>query len=308
VDPTVFGLAQILTSRRFVITVSTLFITFPLSLYRDVSKLAKVSALALAAVVVIVVAVVVEGPQTPLSLRGDPAARWTWIQPGIFQSIGVISFAFVCHHNTFIIFKALAKPTLDRAAIVTHMSMFVSMVASLALGMAGFLVFTDRTQGNILNNFPMNNAVINFTRLCFGMNMFTTFPLEHFVAREVVEELLWPTSSFHAPAPPRWAHVTVTTVLVLLSLLVSLVTCDLGLMFELAGGTSAAALAFVLPAACYLKATAGRGRPWYDRRRIGKWLCIVFGLTVMIVNMESAIWKTWFGGGDKDQMAVQCHW
>lgn len=39
--------------------------------------------------------------------------------------------------------------------------------------------------GNILNNFPSDNTFINVARLAFGLNMFTTIPLEVFVCREV---------------------------------------------------------------------------------------------------------------------------
>jgi len=81
------------------------------------------------------------------------------------------------------------------------------------MALSGFLVFTDKTQArrlflcpslsprsnsladlrsrssldqaNILNNFPQNDIFINIARLCFGLNMFTTLPLEAFVCREV---------------------------------------------------------------------------------------------------------------------------
>ncbi len=72
------------------------------------------------------------------------------------------------------------------------------------LGISGYLVFTDKTQGNILNNFSpvgsilcriwkrcsaqylfKDDTLINVARFCFGLNMFTTLPLELFVCREV---------------------------------------------------------------------------------------------------------------------------
>jgi len=35
--------------------------------------------------------------------------------------------------------------------------------------------------GNILNNFPSDNGIVNLARFCFGFNCFTTLPLELFV-------------------------------------------------------------------------------------------------------------------------------
>jgi sodium-coupled neutral amino acid transporter 11 len=118
-------------------------------------------------------------------MRGSQDARFSILNPGIFQAIGVISFAFVCHHNSLLIYGSLNTPTLDRFAAVTHVSTFLSLVACCTLAISAFLVFTDKTQGNILNNFPPNDTLINIARFCFGMNMFTTLPLELFVCREV---------------------------------------------------------------------------------------------------------------------------
>ena len=35
----------------------------------------------------------------------------------------------------------------------------------LAMGIAGFLSFGSKTQGNVLNNFPSDNIVVNIARL-----------------------------------------------------------------------------------------------------------------------------------------------
>ncbi|KAJ1992515.1 hypothetical protein H4R33_000971 [Dimargaris cristalligena] len=176
-----------LTSRRAMITLITLFISFPLSLYRDMGKLAKTSALALVAMLVIVVAVVIEAPKAAPELRGNNIGKWAFMKPDVFQAIGVMGFAFVCHHNSFMIYSALKTPTLDRYARVIRLSTILSATVCLVLASVGYLNFTDKTRGNILNNFPDNNLLINIARFCFGFNMITTFPMELLVAREVID-------------------------------------------------------------------------------------------------------------------------
>lgn len=54
---------------------------------------------------------------------------------------------------------------MDRFARVTHYSTSISMVACLAMALAGFLTFGDKTQGNVLNNFPSDNVMVNIARL-----------------------------------------------------------------------------------------------------------------------------------------------
>jgi solute carrier family 38 (sodium-coupled neutral amino acid transporter), member 11 len=171
---------SIFINRQVVIILCTAIVSYPLSLYRDITKLAKASALALVSMVIIVFTVVSEGPNTPEEYRGTTVA----LVPsgfGIFQAIGVISFAFVCHHNSLLIYGALKKPTIDRFARVTHFSTGLSLVACLIMAVAGVLVFKDKTMGNILNNFPSENGLVNLARFCFGFNCFTTLPLELFV-------------------------------------------------------------------------------------------------------------------------------
>ena len=68
-------------------------------------------------------------------------------------------------HNSLLIYGSLKKPTLDRFTRVTHYSTGISLVMCLAMGIAGFLSFGSKTQGNVLNNFPSDNIVVNIARL-----------------------------------------------------------------------------------------------------------------------------------------------
>lgn len=54
---------------------------------------------------------------------------------------------------------------MDRFARVTHYSTSISMVACLVMALAGYLTFGDKTQGNVLNNFPTDNIMVNIARL-----------------------------------------------------------------------------------------------------------------------------------------------
>lgn len=85
---------SLFTNRQFVIAFCTICVSYPLSLYRDIHKLARASGLALIGMLIVVVAVAVEGPRVPANLKGNPDQRFTIISPGFFQAVGVISFAF----------------------------------------------------------------------------------------------------------------------------------------------------------------------------------------------------------------------
>ncbi|KAJ2968611.1 hypothetical protein NQ176_g9092 [Zarea fungicola] len=230
--------------------------------------------------VVIVVTVVVQGLLVPSEARGEFSLPLLTVNTGIFQAIGVISFAFVCHHNSLLIYGSLRTPTMDNFARVTHYSTIVSMLACLVLALAGFLVFRDKTLGNVLNNFPTDNTMVNIARLCFGLNMLTTLPLEGFVCREVMLTYFWPDEPFQMRR-----HLILSTGLVVGATFLSLITCDLGAVFELVGATSAVAMAYILPPMCYIKLTT---RSW---RTYLAGAIVVFGACVMVISVVQAVGK-----------------
>jgi solute carrier family 38 (sodium-coupled neutral amino acid transporter), member 11 len=166
----------------------------------------------------------------------------------------------------------------------------VSFLLCLALALGGFLAFTDLTHANILNNFSENDTVINICRLLFGMNMFLTFPLECFVCREVIFQYLWghmyhPEIDINHLTSPI-IHIGTTLILVFSAMLISLASCDLGFMLELTGGFAATMLAFILPAACYLKLS--RGTIW-SRKKLPSILLIGFGIGIMVLSTTLSI-------------------
>ncbi|CAG9956221.1 unnamed protein product [Clonostachys rosea f. rosea IK726] len=274
----------LLANRKVAITVFCMGISFPLTLYRDISKLAKASTLALIGMLTIVVTVLVQGILTPSSERGKFTLPDLTINGGIFQAIGVISFAFVCHHNSLLIYGSLKTPTIDRFSRVTHYSVGISTLMCLVLALSGFLVFGDKTQGNVLNNFPSDNTMVNVARLCFGLNMLTTLPLEAFVCREVMETYFYPNAPFSLTR-----HVVFSTGLVASATFFSLLTCDLGAVFELVGATSAVAMAYVMPPMCYIKLTQ---RSWKTYLSYG---VLVFGIAVMVISIIQAVHKMFDG-------------
>ncbi|CAK7209337.1 hypothetical protein SBRCBS47491_000409 [Sporothrix bragantina] len=280
----------LLTDRRAVIVVFILAVSYPLTLYRDIAKLAKASTFALVSMIVIIVTVVVQGAMVPAEERGSFSWPLLTVNSGIFQAIGVISFAFVCHHNSLLIYGSLKTPTIDRFSRVTHISTAVSMVACMLMALAGFLTFGDKTLGNVLNNFPADNTMVNIARLCFGLNMLTTLPLEAFVCREVMFNYYFPNEPFN-----MHLHLIFSTSLVVSAMTLSLITCDLGAIFELVGATSACAMAYILPPLCYIKLTT---RSWRTYVAIS---VVAFGCAVMGISLLQAVGKIIKGEGGTAQ-------
>ena len=111
--------------------------------------------------------------------------------------------------------------------------------------------------------------------------MLTTLPLEAFVCRSVMTTYYFPDEPFNMNR-----HVIFTTALVVTSVMIALITCDLGSVFELIGATSAAALAYIFPPLCYIKLSSVS-----RRAKIPAYACVAFGLLVMGVSVVQAVAK-----------------
>lgn len=148
------------------------------------------------------------------------------------------------------------------------------------MALFGFLTFGDKTEGNLLNNFPNDNLMVNIARLFFGLNMLTTLPLEAFVCREVMNNFWFPEEPYQ---PNR--HMIFTSALVVSAVALSLLTCDLGIVFELFGATSACALAYILPPLCYIKLSK-RSPKTYVAMGV-----VAFGCGVMAISVFQTMSK-----------------
>lgn len=284
--------------RNIIISFVTVFISLPLSLNRDISKLSKASMLALISMLLIVFIVVIKGPMVDSSYKGDLKKNEIVFTPRIFQGISVISFALVCHHNTSFIYFSLKNPSLKRFDKLTHLSCFVSMITCFLMGYSGFLSFKDRTKGNILNNFPTDDNLINVARFCFGFNMLTTFPLEIFVLRDVIRDLIYFKANNNGGpiVLSMKMHIAITTVLVFITMSISLTTCNLGALLELIGATTASLMAYILPPVTNLVLT---GRSKSLMQKLPHCICIVFGFLIMFISSTQTILGAIHGGSQK---------
>eukprot|EP00090_Calanus_glacialis_P005170 TRINITY_DN13978_c0_g1_i2.p1 TRINITY_DN13978_c0_g1~~TRINITY_DN13978_c0_g1_i2.p1 ORF type:complete len:376 (-),score=123.24 TRINITY_DN13978_c0_g1_i2:576-1703(-) len=141
--------SSVLASRPFIITVATLLVTLPLSLYRDITKLAKASLVAIVFIIFIIISITIRlatlGPSIPAS-----ADAWAFSHSGIPKAIGIMAFAYMCHHNTFLLYSAMKEKTEMAWSKATHFSVSISCVVIMMCAVAGYVTFTGFTQGKLL--------------------------------------------------------------------------------------------------------------------------------------------------------------
>lgn len=176
------------TIRPLAIVITSVVLVLPLSLIKDMARLGRTSFLSLLAVGWIVVIVVVRsltGVTEDLQPTGSDEDIPV-ISKNFFPSIGIIAFAFVCHHSCFLVFNSLQNNTQTRWKRTTRTSLSVSLTACLLLAVAGYLTFRGRTEGDLLVNFSKTDQLMNVTRALFAVTMVLTYPMEIFVRHVAV--------------------------------------------------------------------------------------------------------------------------
>jgi len=243
----------------------------PLALLKDMSKLSKTSFLSLASVIVILLVVFtrfvtgpcpgnagscdVPQPGVTSSLPGVPASPSSdtilWVVGSKFlPAVGVIAFAFICHHACFIVFNTLRDNTEERWASTVHYTLGTAASVMVLLSIFAFLTFRGVMSGSFLTNYSYVDGLSNFMRCLFALAQTLTYPIELFVARHSIHAIVFPSQ--------RWTdkqHYLITILLWGSSVAIALNVADLGAVLELTGGIAAVSIGFILPPLLHFKMT-----------------------------------------------------
>ncbi|XP_020281190.1 putative sodium-coupled neutral amino acid transporter 11 isoform X2 [Pseudomyrmex gracilis] len=287
---------NIFAHRQVVILLATLGITIPLCLYRNVARLAKISFLSLVCVGFILLAIFIR-MDTMSALVPDRTDSWRFANfPGVVPSVGIMAFAFMCHHNTFLIYGSIERATQQKWDVVTHWSLFTSFIIAAAFGIAGYATFTSYVQGDLMENYCWDDDLMNFARVMFSGTILLTFPIECFVTREVLMTAIKGTHELesheaYVPNSDR-KYLIITLTIVFVAYLISMLTDCLGIVLELNGILAAVPLAYVLPGLCYLKLEEG---PIFSSKKLPALglmtsgiLAAISGLLLLILNSSSS--------------------
>ncbi|KAG8559779.1 hypothetical protein GDO81_017456, partial [Engystomops pustulosus] len=140
---------SILADRHFAILSTTIVITLPIALYRNMQRLGKVSLMSLLFTIIVLLIVITR--TSTLTIPHTDGA-WVFAKWNAIQAVGVMSFVFMCHHACFLIYGSLEKGTVKSWSNITHVSMIISLIISVQYSVFGYVTFTGYTQGNVISN------------------------------------------------------------------------------------------------------------------------------------------------------------
>lgn len=237
------------------VTLVTLAIgaVLPLAMLKNMAKLSKTSFVSLLSVVFIIGVVITRAVTGPGDARvpvTDDERALLFMDDKFFPAIGVIAFAFVCHHACFIVYNTLRDNTEARWATTVHLTLGVATSVMFTLAVAAFLTFRGVMKGSFLTNYSYRDQLCNVMRCMFAVAQTLTYPLELFVARHSIHALMFPAQKW-----TNQQHLVITLLLWGSSLAIALNVSDLGAVLELTGGVAAVSIGFLMPAVLHFKLT-----------------------------------------------------
>mmetsp|Transcript_29450 Transcript_29450/g.80919 ORF Transcript_29450/g.80919 Transcript_29450/m.80919 type:complete len:591 (-) Transcript_29450:160-1932(-) len=270
--PVIFGVAKAnegdFWEREFIMIVTSLIIVLPLSCMRDLANLVYTSFFSVLADIFLVGFVMGYSPiNSSLEAAGGfgEVLKDNFVNARLFIGFGVMSFAMTVQHSAQLVANALENNTPERWAKVSFRSVALAAILCLLLGIFGYLGFLDDTRGNILNNFESDSVMANAGRALLAITMFFTYPMEAYVARHVLVQLIYkgdmdgntigPNAEI-VPLPKMCGILgrreILTLSLYLASLLPALIVNDLGPVLSITGSLGASIVAYVASGMLYL--------------------------------------------------------
>ena len=174
-------------SRSVVILFVAIFIILPMCLFRYMASLSLTAAFSVSSVVILAFILIIGGPVVAYQERVPlDQGNYTSFNSTFFEGLDVLAFVFVNHHGTSLIFRTMKYPSIMNWRRAISFACRAGILLCSMIGIAGYSLFGKYTQGNILNNFNQQDALISFARAIVAASVILTYPQDCFVARHCI--------------------------------------------------------------------------------------------------------------------------
>ncbi|XP_022240431.1 putative sodium-coupled neutral amino acid transporter 11 [Limulus polyphemus] len=271
---------SIFADRNFIVFLVTVLVTLPLSLYRKLSQLSRMSFISLLALLSVAVFVIVRAVT-----MSDIKVSRNYFSPSsltrVAISFAILACGFNVLHISFMMHRSLKNPTLKRWNMVSHLSVGGSCLVFLMVGLAGFFTFGDATQGDLLENYCLTDDWGNAVRFTFAVMIMLVYPTECFASREVIQNTFYRDKEDNC-----LRHTVITVLLVALAFLFSTLTDSFEIPLQVNGILTSIPLAYVLPALTYIRTEQGR---LLSPRKLPAMVLVLLGCIGMICGTVATI-------------------
>ncbi|XP_045211537.2 putative sodium-coupled neutral amino acid transporter 10 [Mercenaria mercenaria] len=279
------GLQNSENLRTGLIVVLCLFVGLPLGLLKDVRTLSKTSSLCIAFYAFFTFYIV--ALSLPNLIAGDWYNRVNfWRMEGFFQCLPIFSFAFGCQTQLFIVYDALADPSLKRINGIVSSAVNMCTVSYLLVGFFGYIAFCNAgdLSGDIINHFRQN-TVCDAIKLLFVFSISVTIPLIVFPCRASLYTLCFPhVHKTREDVPgggkiPETHFKVITIIIIVGSMIIGILIPNIEFVLGINGATMGTLICYIFPALFFLSVMSDKAEGLFTGKVV-----LVFGFTIMIAS------------------------
>jgi sodium-coupled neutral amino acid transporter 11 len=312
-----FGFDGFFTYHATVLCIITGFVLVPLCLQRDLSILSYTSLFGIlceVCVVCIVTRRFSDGSyqpggkfyeEIPEEKRPDFGSDNTPDMFGMSITTVVLlcnlSTAFIAHYNAPKFYSQMRKRSPKRFSGVVSVGFLISLVIYIWIASAGYLTFGLNCQGNLLDNYAVNDPAATIARVAIGFAVIFGYPLAFTALRDSTMSLLNVSSE-----QKRWFFPISFALLIFITLIGSTLE-NLGLVNSLGGAIFGMLITLVFPAVLMLTVlnqakddggswmtrmmTFNGEKGWSRSERPTIIFCIVLGTVMLFVGSTVVLLK-----------------
>jgi amino acid permease len=129
--------------------------------------------------------------------------------------------------------------------VIIH-AMAVVVVFYLVVGGFGYFQFGRDVESNVLSSYGSDDNYINVARICICCLVSLSYPVLHFVARSMINDLTSPADQ-RGKEMSNAKHFGLTVIYVALTIVLAIELEDLGVVVDFIGSTAGVLAMFVLP-------------------------------------------------------------
>lgn len=224
-------------------------VMMPLSFYQHLSDLRLMSLTATIGVGILTLIIAGKGATALVAGESRLHHLHLWrLDSGILISIPIFLFGFICQTNLFAIRDEMRDRSVSGISRVVHTAVAIETALYLTIGLAGYLLYGSRVEGNVLENFAIDDPLGSAAQACIGVAIILTFPLNVHPARFTLQTMVLD----EADTPSDTFTNATTAGLVLGALAVATFVPSLSALFSFLGATTGSLIAFILPATFHL--------------------------------------------------------
>ncbi|KAJ6237342.1 amino acid transporter [Anaeramoeba flamelloides] len=238
-----------LTDRRFLMPVTVIITVFPLSFFKQITKLNFPSLLVILALMFVMIQTVVHSVDHMIK-HGIESSKIKYFSfhSEILLAIPILSLAFLCQFNVFTVLKELKNNTPRRKHIVILNAVLSGIFFYTLIGIFGYLNFYDNTKGVILNNYSDDNVTAIIGRIAMIVALIFSTPVVFYAGKESLHSLLFKDKPMEGKTAIGVAFSLFTC-----SVILAIFVPDVVGIFTVTGSIGGNLVVYILPSLFYLK-------------------------------------------------------